>query len=365
MSIYAAKEHLESGFVGRGALTISSDYLILLLELGFGKGVSQAELLKNSDLGLDIVMKPGIFVGADSFLQVVENFILRLPDLYYAVEYGEGMTLSKHGALGVAAQYSPSLEDAAIKVVSYISTRVEVFSLARERHEHKRILKIHYQLAPTPALNFLALAFLTSMEMIIRRMLAITEVVDTRIEIPSSCHLWQGRDKKIERAGLNLTAKGAQVCFDQLECRLIWPNNILDQALPFFDQELSSIATEICADQLKYNGVKTIKRQVEGIIAAAEGSMPRIEGIAAEMNMSPATLKRKLKLELTSFSELKESILFQKSVQLLTSEDISIEQLADKLGYSDPRNFSKAFKAWSGTTPRRFRQQHVSLKFSP
>jgi AraC-like DNA-binding protein len=358
MSIYSAKEHFESGFVGRGALKLSSDYLILLLELGFEKGVNQVDLLKNSDLSLDIIMQPGISVGADSFLQVIENFITRLPDLYYAVEYGERMTLSKHGALGVAAQYSPSLEEAAIKVVTYISTRVELFSLARERHEHKRILHIRYNVASTRAVDFLALAFLTSMEMIIRRMLAITEAVDTRIEIPCACHLWQGRDKEIEFSGLNLAAKGAQVYFDQPQCRLIWPNNILDEDLPFFDYKLSTVAEEVCADQLKHSAAKTIKRRVEEIISAAENSMPRIEGVAAEMNMSAATLKRKLKLELTSFSELKESILFQKSVQLLMTADVSIEQVTDKLGYSDTSNFSKAFKAWSGTTPNRFRQQN-------
>jgi AraC-like DNA-binding protein len=43
---------------------------------------------------------------------------------------------------------------------------------------------------------------------------------------------------------------------------------------------------------------------------------------------------------------------------LLTEGRLSIEQIAGRLGYRDPANFTRAFKAWTGETPRQYRDQN-------
>jgi AraC-like DNA-binding protein len=73
--------------------------------------------------------------------------------------------------------------------------------------------------------------------------------------------------------------------------------------------------------------------------------------------MSAATLNRKLKAEQRSFQQIKDDLRYNKAQRLLRDTTLSVDQIADQLGYSDASNFAKAFKGWSGSSPSQFRQQ--------
>ena len=45
------------------------------------------------------------------------------------------------------------------------------------------------------------------------------------------------------------------------------------------------------------------------------------------------------------------------AMRLLENSALSVEQVALRLGYSDPANFTRAFRKWSGFTPRQYREQ--------
>ena len=73
--------------------------------------------------------------------------------------------------------------------------------------------------------------------------------------------------------------------------------------------------------------------------------------------MSVATLKRKLKAEGESFQQIKDGQRLKQAEALLSEGNLNIDQIADRLGYSDASNFSKAFKGWTGITPSQFRKK--------
>jgi AraC-like DNA-binding protein len=41
---------------------------------------------------------------------------------------------------------------------------------------------------------------------------------------------------------------------------------------------------------------------------------------------------------------------------LLRSSDLSIETVAERVGYSDVANFTRAFRRWTGSTPAAYRR---------
>ena len=59
----------------------------------------------------------------------------------------------------------------------------------------------------------------------------------------------------------------------------------------------------------------------------------------------------------------------QRALLLLARKDLGVEQVADRLGYSDVANFTRAFRRWTGQTPAEYRQRHRELTqeqcFSP
>lgn len=74
--------------------------------------------------------------------------------------------------------------------------------------------------------------------------------------------------------------------------------------------------------------------------------------IAKELSLSPRSLRRKLDEEGTSFREILQSQRLLKAENLLVSGQLQISELAAYLGYSDLAVFSRAFKIWTGLSPR-------------
>jgi AraC-like DNA-binding protein len=80
-----------------------------------------------------------------------------------------------------------------------------------------------------------------------------------------------------------------------------------------------------------------------------------IEDVARRLLLNTRTLRRHLKAEGTTFSEIATENKMSQAVTLLKSSSLSIEEIATRLGYCDASSFRRAFSAWSGKTPGHFR----------
>lgn len=81
-----------------------------------------------------------------------------------------------------------------------------------------------------------------------------------------------------------------------------------------------------------------------------------VESVALNFNMHSRTFHRKLKLENTSYLKIFQTFQAQKAELFLKQSDLSLEKIANELGYSEISSFSRAFKKWKGLSPRSFRQ---------
>lgn len=91
------------------------------------------------------------------------------------------------------------------------------------------------------------------------------------------------------------------------------------------------------------------------VLCASRASTPDLRSVAKVMRMSPRSLQRLLMDQGTSFSQLLERARRHRAVQLLVREDLSISEIARMLGYSDPSNFGRAVRKWTGHSPQQWR----------
>jgi AraC-like DNA-binding protein len=47
------------------------------------------------------------------------------------------------------------------------------------------------------------------------------------------------------------------------------------------------------------------------------------------------------------------------AMMLLNQKELSIEKIAETLGYQDPSNFTRAFKRWAHVSPSLYRKQNA------
>lgn len=81
----------------------------------------------------------------------------------------------------------------------------------------------------------------------------------------------------------------------------------------------------------------------------------RQEDIAERMNRSLSTLQRQLTSEGMNFQQLRDDTRRRLAEDYIRANELSLSQIAYLLGFSDQSNFSRAFKRWTGRSPREFR----------
>ena len=87
--------------------------------------------------------------------------------------------------------------------------------------------------------------------------------------------------------------------------------------------------------------------------------IPRLEQLADTLGMNTRTLQRRLKSEDTLFSDLLRDVRQQRAEECLAEGELSLEQIADVLGFSDSVAFRHAFKQWTGLTPGRWKLERA------
>jgi len=97
-------------------------------------------------------------------------------------------------------------------------------------------------------------------------------------------------------------------------------------------------------------------RLVLGAALAAGSPIPTGNQIARQFSIGPATLRRRLSDEGVSLLHLKDAARRGLAQQLLNNREHSVAEIASRVGFSDSTTFSRAFKAWTGQSPSRWRQ---------
>lgn len=78
--------------------------------------------------------------------------------------------------------------------------------------------------------------------------------------------------------------------------------------------------------------------------------------VATHLNISSATLRRKLANLGTNFGEIKSQVRQSMALELLSNKYNTVDVIALLLGYSEARAFSRFFKQWTGLTPSQYRE---------
>jgi AraC-like DNA-binding protein len=84
---------------------------------------------------------------------------------------------------------------------------------------------------------------------------------------------------------------------------------------------------------------------------------PDIQAVARELGVSSRTLQRRIAEEGATFRQLLGEARQELARTYLQQEAIEISRLAHLVGYEDPNSIYRAFRAWEGTTPGRWRSR--------
>ncbi len=145
------------------------------------------------------------------------------------------------------------------------------------------------------------------------------------------------------------------------------PLEVLQRKLPLTDRASCDRALAQCEREMAWlaGGAVNLSASVREHLQSRPGHYPAVDDMASLLKLSSRTLKRRLAEQGTSFSTLLEEARQLDAIMLLRKPQLSLERVATELGYTDPANFTRAFKRWTGLTPSAFREKDKADKASP
>jgi AraC-like DNA-binding protein len=153
----------------------------------------------------------------------------------------------------------------------------------------------------------------------------------------------------------------APVEFGQLENSMWIAPEIMLEPLATANPELVRINNRIVTDYLAQLDRADIGMQVRSkLIEHLPGGHANEADIASSINVSQRSLQRKLKDQGMSFTQLVENTRRELGLQYVRDPQHSFNEIAFLLGFTEPANFSRAFKRWYGKTPTEYRQLSLS-----
>jgi AraC-like DNA-binding protein len=127
-------------------------------------------------------------------------------------------------------------------------------------------------------------------------------------------------------------------------------------ALPLVtaDPALSAILDRHASELLRrLPTAERFSHRVRGLLARElRGGDPTVDRIAERLHMSARTLRRRLEEDGTSLQALLDELRLELAVRYLDEQTLTLDEVAFELGFADVRAFRRAFKRWTGKTPR-------------
>ena len=150
----------------------------------------------------------------------------------------------------------------------------------------------------------------------------------------------------------------AELQFNSSANRLVFDAQYLEKPLIRSAQELETFVQNAPADVMTIPGSDTtLEAQIERIISQRHPVnlvFVPIHQMAAELGISSQTLHRRLKDSATSYQKIKDNRRREVAIQKLVNEHLSVETVAEIVGFTESRSFTRAFKHWTGLTPREY-----------
>jgi AraC-like DNA-binding protein len=312
-------------------------------------GVTPAALLEGTGIAMAALEDPATRLPLDRCAALVERAQLLTSQPALAFSMGMHMRLSWHGFLGFAAMAAGTVREALALAERFSLTRTSAFSLATHVEGSIASLVLEERLPAGPMREFAVIALLVGIARI------ADDVTGKSLTGVAECAF---PEPPYASAVLGLRGDRGVMRFGQPAHRLVFDASILDLPLVNADPAAMKLARAQCDRELAALAeTGGIVGRVRSALATSEDGVAfgSLASVARALGASTRTLKRRLAEQGTSFTEILDATRRQRALLLLDDRRLGIAEIADRLGYSDVANFTRAFRRWTGTTPAGFR----------
>ncbi|TGN63049.1 AraC family transcriptional regulator [Nocardioides eburneiflavus] len=284
-------------------------------------------------------------VAAEDYYDFLER--AALPDDHgLPYRYADELRLDDFSALGLSLKTAQTLRDALRRLVRYILLLSDTLEYDLvDRHDGVATLTLTRPASRRGArlANECALAAVVGV---------MSEASGSRV-VPRAVSFTHPRPASIAEAhswfGCPVTYEGRRNALEFDAATLAVPARLADQGLSSF---LLAHLEQLRSEQAERTLVDVVHASITDLLP---DGLPTKSVIARRVGMSERTLHRRLAAEGETFQSLTTRARREAAEALLTDSRHSLAEVAFLVGFSDQSSFQRAFRGWTGQTPRSFR----------
>ena len=321
-------------------------YLKVFLQHAAGKHLPLASLLSGTGLNAEQFVTSNPTVSFLETRRILGN-VTGILGTGWHLELAPRLSTPAHGPLGFAVVTAPDLRASVDVLLRFFGIRGPYLWLAGTLENDSFVIRMYEATDMGRERQMLVELAALAIQILLERPLG-RKLEGARFSFaypPPAYH--QQLDEAIH----------PQLEFNASRHKLSFPATWLDQTCALHDEAMHRYLLMRCEEELRaVSGMLPAEIAVRQALLARPETLPGLSEIAQMQNISPRTLIRRLKKGNTSYHDILDDVRKTLAVDYLLRSDLSINRIGYRLGYQDPSNFGRAFRAWYGVAPGHYRK---------
>jgi len=312
------------------------------------EGATRAQYLALAGIDPLLVERDDARLDIKSYLRALDAAIDVTQNPALGLQLGQHATSAMYHVVAHMAEVAKTLGHAIDMILRYSGILAVGFEpcLVDQREHGLVALRLPYLLGESRAVRLTAEFAMTGFMRLLRY------YVGDRARPTSVCFAYRAP----EHADEYRRVFGGTECFEQPFTEVKFPREWLEQAQLNANRDLYTLLqthAELELSRLSHN--TSVVQRVERVLASSKPrELPSMETVARTLDISARTLARKLQAQSVSYAQLVEDRRSAAAKCLLTGGRHSIQEVASALGFADTPAFHKAFRRWTGLTPKQY-----------
>lgn len=324
--------------------TFPASQALQLVDLVRRWEVEPAELLAPFNLTQEQLEAPDARLSLETVVGLTDRARTLTGEPGLGIYLGLAKHVSAYGFVGFAAMSAATLGEALQQTVDLAPALTTTLSLSLRVEGDMAALVLLQHADITPILDVALLSFFVGLRQITHDITGRRYFGTVELTIPEPPYFHR------------FTEVLPDVRFGQPVNQLVFPAIGLDVALVRPNRATLNLARKHCLDQLAQLGFDASLPARARRAMAREDGFRTLEDLAATLGVSARTLKRRLAEHGMTYSQLLQEERQVRASHLLRATDLSLDEIAIRLGYATTSNFSRAFTRWTGSSPAAHRK---------
>lgn len=311
------------------------------------QGVPLPQLLKATGVHPDQFSNPQSLISRRQRLAIYANAQRMAKRTDVGLLAGARQRVSDYGIYGYALASSRTLGDAIELSFKHLRQAGPVLQITVRRDGDVGILRSHDPGSLGELLPFVAEFWRSSYNALILRILDAP--------FPSVRMLFPYRAPPHWRSYSQMFHCPVEFGADVME----WHYDIQagSRPLPNANPMTAIVCTRLCEQILmRQSSASSLALAIRTALVNRPGRFMTAREIAEHLGMSERTLHRSLVIQGLSYQKILDEMRRTLAIEFLEHTSLSIEKVAERVGFADVSNFRKAFKKWTGMSPSDMRQ---------